>query len=133
MPKTAKERLIQKKEPKIEILKNDFAGMKQGQKMFVATPQIVDDYMKAIPFGEVRTVERLRNELARRRQCDVTCPVSMAIFIRIAAEAALEDMEAGMPVDQITPFWRLVEPNSKIAGKLSVDSAWIAQQRALEA
>ena len=132
-PKTAKERLEQKKDSKIVILKHDFAGIKCGEKMFVATPRIVDDYIREIPRGEVRVIERLRKELAARRQCDGTCPVSTAIFIRIVAEAALEDLAEGVSVAEITPFWRLVEPESKIAKRLPVDSAWIAQQRAAEA
>ena len=132
-PKTARQRLEQKKDPKIVVLKHDFAGAKCGEKMFVATPGIVDDYVREIPRGEVRVIEDLRHELAQRRQCAITCPMSTSIFIRIVAEAALEDLAAGVSVAEVTPFWRLVEPESKIAKRLPVDSAWIAQQRDAEA
>ena len=60
------------------------------------------------------------------------CPVSTSIFVRIAAQAALERLEAGADLSEVTPFWRLVEPDSKIAKKLSVDSQWIADRRAAE-
>ena len=90
MPKTAREQLNADKTHKIAVLHADFAGIKKGQKMFVATPKIVDAYIKAIPAGETRTIARMRNELARRRKCDAMCPVSTAIFVRISAQAALD-------------------------------------------
>ncbi len=132
MPKTAEERLNADKKHKIVILPSDFAGIKKGQKMFVATPKIVDEYIRRIPVGETRSITRMRNELARRRKCDGMCPVSTAIFVRIAAQAALERLEAGADLADVSPFWRIVEPESKIAKKLSVDSQWIADRRAAE-
>lgn len=132
MGKTAKQQLEQKKEPKIKILDADFAGMKKGQKMFVATPQIVHDYIREIPTGETRDVLKTRSDLAQRNTCDTTCPVSLAIFIRIVAQAAIEEMEAGKPSSEITPFWRLVDPESKVAGKLTIDKEWITHQRNAE-
>ncbi|MEO1066549.1 MAG: hypothetical protein AAFW47_04140 [Pseudomonadota bacterium] len=133
MAKSAKERLGEKKEPKKVMLDKDFAGVKRGQMLFVATPQIVADYIEKIPPGETRTIERMRREMARRRGCDASCPVSTAIFIRIAAEAALEDIEDGKPVGDVIPFWRLLKSGDTIAKKLSVDGGWIDLQRELEA
>jgi len=132
MGKTATERLNAAKDSKTVVLHADFAGIKKGQTMFVGTPKIIDDYIRKIPYGETRTVPRLRNEIARRRKCDAMCPVSTAIFIRIAAEAALEQMRAGADAANVTPFWRLVEPKSQIAKKLSVDDTWISDKRAAE-
>ena len=132
MGKSATERLNQKKAPKKVVLEKDFAGIKAGMLMLVGTPQMVDGYIRKIPAGETRTMVRLRNELARRNKCDATCPVSTAIFVRVAAQAAIEDMESGTDVADITPFWRVVGPDDKIAGKLSVDRQWIEHQRAME-
>ena len=132
MPKTAIERLNADKKPKIVILPSDFAGIKKGQKMFVASPKIVDEYIKRIPKGETFSIIRMRNELASRRKCDAMCPVSTTIFVRIAAQAALERLEAGADLADVSPFWRIVEPESKLAKKLSVDSQWIADRRAVE-
>lgn len=132
MGKTATERLNTAKDSKTVVLHADFAGIKKGQKMFVGTPKIIDTYIRNIPYGETRTIARLRNEIARRRKCDAMCPVSTAIFIRIAAEAALERLNAGADLETVTPFWRLVEPDSKIARKLLVDDTWIADRRAAE-
>lgn len=132
MAKTARERLRQKKVSKKVVLDKNFAGIRAGQKMLVGTPQMIDDYIRGIPNGETRTVRRLRNELARRADCDATCPVSTAIFIRIAAEAAIEEMEDGRSTADVSPFWRLLESGDKIAARLPIDGAWIDRQRALE-
>lgn len=133
MAKSAREHLATKKSPKKVRIEKDFAGVKAGQLLFVGTPQIVADYIARIPYGETRTVPRLRNEIARRRRCDAMCPVSTAIFIRIAAEAAIEDLDDGKTPNEVIPFWRVLESKDKIAKKLSIDGRWIDQQRASEA
>jgi hypothetical protein len=131
--KTWRDKRDAQKPPKRVLLEADFAGIKAGQRLFVGTPRLIDDYLRRIPRGETRSIERLRRELARAHRCDAACPVSTAIFLRIAAEAAWEDLESGEPVEAVTPFWRAIEPDSTIARKLRADSRFIEQQRALEA
>lgn len=128
----AREKLKRKKAPKKVELDYDFAGIKAGQMMFVGTPMIVDEYIRKIPFGSTRTIVALRNELARRNKCDVTCPVSTAIFIRMVGEAALEDLAEGKKPDEVAPFWRVLEGKDKITGKLNVEPDWVDQQRTME-
>jgi hypothetical protein len=125
-------KLNAKKLPKRVQLDKDFAGIKAGSMLFVGTPQIIDAYMRSVPAGETRTIERMRRELARQNKCDATCPVSTAIFMRISAQAAIEQMNTGKVTADITPFWRVIEPQSTIASKLTVDSQWIAQMRESE-
>ncbi len=132
MAKSAAEHLNSDKQPKMVVLDKDFAGVKKGQKLFVATPKIVNEYINKIPFGETRTIERMRREMARRRKCDASCPVSTAIFIRIAAEAAIDEMEQGKSVNEVTPFWRLLCSKDKITKKLAIDPQWVDMQRELE-
>lgn len=132
MAKTAKEHLNSDKQPKMVVLENDFAGIKKGQKLFVATPKIVDEYIKKIPYGETRTIERMRTELAKRRKGHSTCPVSTSIFIRIAAESAIEDLENGQSTREVTPFWRLLTGKDKITKRLAIDPAWVDAQREME-
>ncbi len=120
------------KQAKKVRLETDFAGIKAGAMLFVATPEILQQYIAGIPRGEFRTIHRIRNELARQHQCDATCPVSTAIFIRQVAERALEAITSGQTADQVTPFWRVVEPDSKIAKRLNVDSAWLAHMQVTE-
>lgn len=132
MAKSAKEHLNSEKQPKMVVLDKDFAGVKKGQKLFVATPKIVDDYIRKIPYGETRTIERMRRELARRRKGDATCPVSSSIFIRISAQAAIDDLENGKTTEEITPFWRLLTSKDKITKKLNIDHEWVDLQREIE-
>lgn len=125
-------KLQAKKLPKRVKLDKDFAGIKAGSMLFVGTPQIIDAYVRSVPQGQTRTIERMRRELARKNQCDATCPVSTAIFLRISAQAAIEQMDAGKVTADVTPFWRVIEPQSTIAGKLTMDPQWIAQMRESE-
>ena len=70
--------------------------------------------------------------LAKLHGADATCPVSTAIFLRIVAEAAWDEIESGVPVSEVAPFWRVVDPKSPLAKKLRSGGAWIEQQRAAE-
>ena len=132
MAKSAKELLNANKKEKLVVLDNDFAGIKAGKLLFVGTPQIVNKYIKKIPFGETRTIMRLRNELARKWKADATCPVSTSIFIRIAAQAAIDELNDGKDISKVTPFWRLLTSDDKITKKLTIDAEWVDQQRASE-
>jgi 6-O-methylguanine DNA methyltransferase, DNA binding domain len=119
-----------KKLPKRVKLDKDFAGIKAGSMLFVGTPQIIDAYMRTVPQGETRTIERMRRELARKNKCDATCPVSTAIFMRISAQAAIKQMDKGAAVSEVTPFWRVIEAGSTIGNKLTIDSqrlAWLRE------
>lgn len=129
---SACEKLHRKKLPKKVKLEYDFAGIKTGQMMFVGTPLIVDEYIRKIPFGKTRTVVALRNELARRYKCDATCPVSTAIFVRMVGEAALEELGEGKGLNEVAPFWRVLQGKNKITSKLNVDPDWVDQQREME-
>lgn len=129
---TACQKLHRKKDPKKVRLEFDFAGIKAGQMMFVGTPMIVDAYIRSIPHGEIRTIRGLRNELARRNKCDASCPVSTSIFIRMVAEASIEEMNEGKAVNDVAPFWRLLTSEDKITKKLSIDPHWLDEQRELE-
>ena len=65
------DRLRTDKQPKRVRLDKDFAGIKAGTLLFVGTPPIIDSYIRKVPAGETRTIERMRRELARAHQCDL--------------------------------------------------------------
>ena len=132
MPKTAAERLKDSKPEKRVVLDKDFAGVKAGQTLYVANPNIVDQYVRAIPVGQSRTIVQMREDLAKRKDVDATCPVSTSIFLRISAQAAIDELEGGRPIKDIAPFWRVLRASDKITAKLSIDRQWIDTQRALE-
>ena len=132
MPKTWKQKLEGVRPAHVETLEKPFGGAPPGAKMLVATPRLVDDYMRSVPEGEVRTIARMRLDLAAAHGADLTCPLSTGIFARIAAEAALEEVEAGAKPAEVTPFWRVIDPKSPLAKKLSCGSAFIESHQAAE-
>jgi len=133
MAKSWKQKLDGGKPAHVEVLSKRFGGAPEGARMLVATPRLVDEYMRAVPSGERRTVGQMRNELAAAHGADISCPISTSIFARIAAEAALEDMTAGVPLRDVTPFWRVIEEDGTVAKKLSCGPDFIRSQRAVEA
>ena len=132
MPKSAAERLRDSKPEKRVVLDKDFAGVKAGQTLYVANPNTVDQYVRAIPAGQSRSIVQMREDLAESKDADATCPVSTAIFLRISAQAAIDEMEGGRAKEDIAPFWRVLRASDKIASKLSIDRQWIDTQRVLE-
>ena len=63
---------------------------------------------------------------------DKTCPVTTGIFLRIVSEASFEELKAGNDIEEVTPFWRIVNPKSKLAEKLECGIDFIEKQRELE-
>lgn len=100
--------------------------------LYIGTPQIVADYISKIPKGETCSIVKLRNQLARRNACQAMCPVSTAIFLRIAADYAIEQMNKGKSAEEVMPFWRVISSNDKIAAKLKIEPSWLDHQRQLE-
>jgi hypothetical protein len=115
------------------MLHADFAGIRSGTLMHIGTPGTIAAYIARIPSGETRSIERLRNELARKHGATATCPVTTAIYLRIVAEVALAELAAGVPREEVVPFWRVIEPGSKIARRLTCDADFVAELRATEA
>jgi hypothetical protein len=80
----------------------------------------------------MRTIARLRNELARKADAQSMCPVTTAIYLRIVAELSLRDLAQGKRLDDVIPFWRVVTPDSKVAKKLSCGPDHVAHLIALD-
>ncbi len=120
------------KDPHVVMLHADFAGVKAGNTMLISSPGEIANYLARIPRGETRTMDRLRNELARKAGANAMCPVTTAIYLRVVAEVALADLAEGNPLDQVVPFWRVVMPDSKVAKKLSCGPDHVAHLIALD-
>lgn len=127
--KTWKEKLNVKRQPEVIILTYDFAGLKNGTTMLISSPLEINDYVKTIPYGQTKTVDEMKEYLAKKHSAQGVCPVTTAIFLRIVSEAAIEDLNQGKSKAEIAPFWRIVEPNSKIASKLEFGRDAINQLR----
>lgn len=117
--KTWQEKLHVDKEAEVKKNDVDFADIPAGSKMLIATPLILDAYIRKIPKGHFIHIKQIRKDLAADYKAEYTCPVTTGIFIRIVAEAAYEEYEKGKSLNKITPFWRAVNAKSPSAKKLS--------------
>lgn len=135
MPKALswRDKMAVARQPKKVLLDKPFAGIPAGSLLLVGTPMMMQTYIDSIPAGETRTIVRLRRDLACAAKCDAICPVSTAVFIRMVAEAAIEQLNDGADALEVTPFWRVIEPGSTIAKKLPIDGEWLNAKRAGEA
>ena len=127
MRKSWKEKLNIDKPYAVKRLDKNFSDMKVGENMLIATPKIVDEYIKQIPKGINVNIKTLRKDLALTYNADTTCPVTTGIFLRIVSEAAYEDLLNGEK--NITPFWRVVDHESKTASKLACGINFIKKRR----
>jgi len=72
----------------------------------------------------------MRNELARHYGAEATCPLSTGIFLRIVAEAALEELST-KSISEITPFWRMIDAKSTLAKKMGLSEQYLNTYRAM--
>jgi hypothetical protein len=115
----------------VELLRKPFGGMKAGERLVISTPAEIDGYVRTLPPGAAQRVADMRREIASRYSAGGCCPVTSSIFLRIVAERALLQMQNGQA--NAAPFWRTIEPESPLAGKLSCGREWVAARRAAEA
>ena len=117
---------------KIKTIDKQFADIPKGSRMLIASPPIIDEYVKSILYGEFVEPVKMRDDLAKDYQADKTCPVTTGIFLRIVSEASYEEYQSGDDLETIAPFWRIVKLNSKLAGKLACGIDFIAKRQTKE-
>lgn len=130
--KTWTEKLHDPKLPQVKRTDVDFADIPANSQMLIATPQIIENYVQQIPKGKTVTVQTMRKDLALEHRAEYTCPVTTGIFLRIVAEANYEKYQQSGSLKNITPFWRIIEPGSPLAKKLSFGQDFIISQRKAE-
>ena len=131
--KTWAEKMSGAKPAHVDVLEKDFGGLHKGERMLISTPFEVRDHMNLQPMGAQSTIAGMRAALAKRHDADGTCPLTASIFAQIAAEAALEDMSVRkLKPSQITPFWRVIEPDGPLAKRLSCGAEFIHLMRQTE-
>jgi hypothetical protein len=116
----------------VKKLDKDFADMPANSMMLIATPKIIDDYVRQIPKGKSVSLSTMRKDLASEYHAEYTCPVTSGIFLRIVSEAAHEQWERGKALTKIAPFWRVVDEKSALNKKLSFGPDFVKQQRKKE-
>jgi hypothetical protein len=122
------DKLNEHKKPKIKRIDIGFADIPSGSNMFIATPKLINKYIQEIGIGKRVNIKILRKDLAIEHNADYTCPVTTGIFLRIVAEANYEKFQQGKRLEEITPFWRVIEPNSALAKKLTFGQDFLLQQ-----
>jgi hypothetical protein len=127
MAKSWQEKFEAKKEPKIKVLESDFADIKKGESMLISTPQEIVEHINKIPAEKNADIAQLRKDLAKKHKADKTCPVTTGIFLRIIAERSLELMSEEK--EPLAPFWKVIDPTSPLANKLSCGPELIAKLR----
>lgn len=126
------ERLHSGKAPVVKPVPINIAGMKAGQAMLVPSAELVDAAVRAIPRGQALSVQALRQQMAQQQGAEVCCPITTGFHIKTVAEAAFEAFNQGAPISKVTPVWRVLDAASPTLRKLSFDTAFIAERRALE-
>jgi hypothetical protein len=119
------------REPQVKVLEKSFAGIPAGARMLVVTPRIVDAEVCEIASGAVMAAATLRQRLAALHGAEYSCPVTTGIALRVVAERSYLRLQAG--ADPVTPFWRAVDPDSDLAGKLACGREFLRRMRSAEA
>lgn len=111
-PRTSWAERVQKDAtPVVKPLDRRFAGHDVGELMLISTSKEINARIRRTRPGTAITIAQFRERLAK------------------SSEAALEALAAGDSIDEVTPFWRVVEPDSALATKLSCGPKFISQQR----
>ncbi len=115
--KTAREKLETVQEPEVK-------DTPKGR-MLIPKPLDADALIRKIPEGKLATADQIRARLANDCDADYTCPLTTGIFLRLAAEAAEEDLVEGK--EPITPYWRVIKAggglNEKFPGSVQAQAA----------
>lgn len=130
--KSWNEKLASAKPHEVKPALIDIAGMKAGQIMLVPSPQIIDAFIRGIPYGTSLSIPELRKRLAAQYHAAVTCPITCGILLRMVAEAAYESAEQGKPLAAVTPVWRVLDDQTPTTARLSCGAGFILDQRRRE-
>jgi hypothetical protein len=131
--KTYLQKLQSNPNPEVKICDIDFADIKAGEKMLIASPKIFDEYISKIPKGKLATKGYLRKTLANDFHADKTCPLTTGIFINIVGGAAEENRSLGNA--SISPYWRVISDEGKLNPKFPggvVNQAHLLQKEGFE-
>jgi len=126
------EKLRDPKPHEVKPAPTDIAGMKAGQIMLVPTPAMIESFIRSLPAGMSVDVRIMREVLATRYRAEVTCPIYTGFHLRTVAEAAYVGYKHGIPLAEITPFWRVIESKTPTAQRLGCGVEFIRKRRQQE-
>lgn len=93
----------------------------------------IDALIRAIPFGETRTVKDLRADVAEAHGALTACPVTTGLHLRGIAEAVQACLAMGEPAEHVTPVWRVLDESSPLLARIAVPGAPLSVRRRMEA
>jgi hypothetical protein len=113
------EKLHQPKPDEVVTIDKPMLGLPAGTKLLIPSPLLVDKFVRQVPPGHFMTPVNLRLAMASEFEADNACPLVTGIHLRIVAEAAWEELQAGAEVSTVAPFWRVIHPKSPLAKKIA--------------
>ena len=116
----------------VRVQEKPFGGLVPGEMVVIPSPHDVERALATFPTGHTGSQAALRSVLASQHDADNACPVMTGLQLRVVAEAATEALTAGMAPSEVAPFWRVVDPGSKIASRLANGSDLITNLRRRE-
>ena len=116
----------------LKITEQDEGEIPAGALVLLPSATMIDRYIRQIPEGKSVSPEQLRQDLAREYGADHTAPEPTGQHLRIVAEAAFEQHHLGATLEDITPFWRVLTPESPVARTLSFGTAFLQELRRQE-
>lgn len=102
-------------EPRVVEIPPKWAKTLGKGKMLIATPRLIAALVRNVPRGKLTTTTAIMARLARDHQCAATCPLTTGIFLRIVAEVAEEDAQAGKT--DVIPYWRVLKADGSLNEK----------------
>ncbi|MEP0519986.1 MAG: hypothetical protein ABJO09_01440 [Hyphomicrobiales bacterium] len=129
-PKSWREKLTGFQNPVRKPVPKNMVGMKKGEMMLIPTPQLIKEFVEAIPEGKSMNLVEMRKAIAESNDSEVTCPITTGFHLRTVVEATFEDHEEGLPLEAMTPVWRVLDEKAPTLKKLSdTQRAAIAKMR----
>lgn len=98
----------------------------------VPTAEQVEALVRAIPYGESRSVKDLRLDLADGQGADSACAVATGRHLRNLAQSVAEQLAAGASVEEVAPVWRVLDETSPLLRRLAGGSRPLASRRRAE-
>lgn len=125
-----REKLEKEQEPRVVDVPPKMVKRFGTGKMLIPTPLLVDALIRKTQKGKLVTMNQIRERLAKDFHVNSTCPLTTGIFIRIAAEAAEEDLRMGKK--RIAPYWRVLKAdgslNEKFPGGAEAQAAYLKEE-----
>lgn len=104
-----------------------------GDRVHKPTAEQVEALVRAIPYGETRTVKDLRLDLADAHGAATACAVTTGQHLRRIAKAVSEALADGAGMDDVMPVWRVIDESSPLLHRSTSPARPLASRRRAEA